>query len=548
MASRTPANKIGSRPLLTTIGIAVVVSLVVVLIVYIRFGKGIGFPAAPVIVPLAHGFFAVAALAICFLAFGRYRVLRDPISFWIGTAFASTTVVMTVYVLSFPINLPRNGQFISLLPGPPAWILAFSQLTFSMLYLPAGLTRQPLKLRQLGRAWILYVAVIVYVSALCCAVLVLAGKRLPVLVGAGGTFKPAIYSLGSLPLLLMGTAALIALRGYRRSGEPLYGYTALSQIMFLFAYAVFYFSVQRYDLWWCGSRIFAAGACTAMLTGLLSGYLTLYRSELNHAHTLQRMVDELSTSEKELRTRAHELAIANEELESFSFSVSHDLRTQLHILTAFAYLLKEELGDKLGEAGNDYLFRIANSVDFMNTVIECILKLSRISRHDLSLSRVNMSSLAAELIDELRHEEPERTVEAVIQDGLSVSADKSLMTVALSNLIRNAWKFSGKNPNARIEIGCERKEERLVYFVRDNGAGFDMLHAEKIFKPFKRLHPDGDFPGSGIGLALVSRAIKRHGGTIWAVAQVNEGACFYFTLPGSPVEEHPDLFATPYVP
>jgi signal transduction histidine kinase len=530
MAATTAVNGT-TRPLLRAIVLIFFLGCLTVVVFVLRFGRETGFSAAPVIVPMAHGFFAIGALTICFLAFGRYRVLRDPVSFWIGTAFASSSVILAVYVCSFPVNLPHGGQFIALLPGPPAWILAVAQMVFCLLILPAAVERQPLKLEKEGPAWILFVIAIVCASAILSAIVILAGRNLPVLVTASGSFTPAIYQLNAIPLLLMAGATAVSLRGYLRSGEPLHGYTTICQIFFLFAYAVFFLSVRRYDLWWCCSRLFSVGACASMLLGLLSGYVTLYRRELETTRALQRTIDDLNLSEGELRARAHDLAIANEELESFSFSVSHDLRTQLHILTAFAYLLKEEFGEKLGEVGDDYLLRIAKSVDFMNTVIESILKLSRISRHELSLTQVNIGALAAALIEELRHEEPDRAVEAVIHDHLSAVADESLITVTLANLIRNAWKFSGKKATALIEIGSEQKNGQRVFFVRDNGAGFDMIDAEKIFKPFKRLHPEGDFPGSGIGLAIVSRAVKRHGGRVWAEAKVDAGACFYFTLP-----------------
>ena len=166
----------------------------------------------------------------------------------------------------------------------------------------------------------------------------------------------------------------------------------------------------------------------------------------------------------------------------------------------------------------------------MDELIGDMLSLSKISRQEMNLSEIDISALAGSIVDKLRHEEPERKAEAVIADGIMVHGDERLLRIALSNLIGNSWKYSSKTPDARIEFGTCVIDGENFYYVRDNGAGFDMAHAEKLFTPFKRLHTDSQFPGTGIGLAIVNRVIQRHHGKIWAESETGKGATFYFTL------------------
>jgi light-regulated signal transduction histidine kinase (bacteriophytochrome) len=356
-------------------------------------------------------------------------------------------------------------------------------------------------------------------------------NRLPALLDGRGYFVWPIQLLTVPALALAGACALLSRRRYCRSGDNLMGHAALSLLLYCSAFAIFCLSRYRFDLWWCLSRVAALGGSFAMLNGLLAGYVTLYRREHERGRALQSIIADLRRAEGLLSARAQALATANAELESFSYSVSHDLRTQLHILIAFVYLLEEEYGPLLGGDGRDYLQQISRSVESMNTVIRTILKLSGISQQEMNLTSVDISAIAASIIAELRQEEPYRRVETVVQDGLTACGDPSLVTVALANLIRNAWKFTGRKETARIEIGAAETGGQQAFFVRDNGAGFDTAQSDKMFKPFKRLHSQQEFTGTGIGLAIVERAVRRHGGRIWAEGEVEQGACFYFTLP-----------------
>ena len=228
--------------------------------------------------------------------------------------------------------------------------------------------------------------------------------------------------------------------------------------------------------------------------------------------------------------RTHELQVANRELESFSYSVSHDLRAPLRAIEGFSSLLESEYATQLDERAKDYCRRVRGGATRMALLIDDMLSLSGISRQEMHHGQVNLSALAQETADELQLAEPERRVEWVIAPQISAEGDSSLMRIALQNLMSNAWKYSSKREIARIEFGVGQWNGRPAFFVRDNGEGFDMVYADKLFGAFQRLHSREEFPGTGIGLATVARIIRRHGGTVGAEGKVHEGATFYFTL------------------
>jgi two-component system, NtrC family, sensor kinase len=243
----------------------------------------------------------------------------------------------------------------------------------------------------------------------------------------------------------------------------------------------------------------------------------------------------VANSARELaETRAafvKELENKNSELEAFSYSVSHDLRAPLRSIDGFSKLLLEDHADKLDARGQDYLLRVRESAQRMGELIDDLLLLSRVGRADLRRDRVDLSGIARATAQELQRKDPDRQVTVAIEDQLIVDADSGLMRVVFENLLGNAWKFTAKVSAARIEVGAEQQEEGMAFFVRDNGAGFDMSYAKKLFSPFQRLHTELEFPGTGIGLATVHRIVDRHGGHIRAQSAVDQGATFYFTIP-----------------
>lgn len=240
--------------------------------------------------------------------------------------------------------------------------------------------------------------------------------------------------------------------------------------------------------------------------------------------------DQIILLNEELQRRVAELDAANRELEAFSFSVSHDLRAPLVGISGFAKALEEDYGDRLDDQGRDYLRRIRAAGERMSALIISLLDLSRLGRTEMTPAPANLSSLASSILEELRRNDPERKVECVVQEDMNATCDYNLLRIAMENLLGNAWKFSDRREEARIEVGSVARDGKTIYYVRDNGAGFDMNYAGKLFAPFQRLHSTAEYPGSGIGLATVKRIISRHGGSIWAESEPDRGATFYFTL------------------
>lgn len=228
------------------------------------------------------------------------------------------------------------------------------------------------------------------------------------------------------------------------------------------------------------------------------------------------------------RTRQLEGAIS--ELEAFSYSVSHDLRAPLRSIVSFSQILLSDYSDRLDLDGRDALERVHTAGQRMNHLIDALLMLSRVTRNELDREVVDLSALARSIVDELRERDPERRVEVAIQAHLVVQGDRELLRVAMQNLLDNAWKFTATRNCTQIEVGAYRDGVRQVYFVRDNGVGFDMAYVDRLFVPFQRLHASTEFPGTGVGLATVQRVVHRHGGRVWAESVPGEGATFYFTL------------------
>jgi light-regulated signal transduction histidine kinase (bacteriophytochrome) len=234
--------------------------------------------------------------------------------------------------------------------------------------------------------------------------------------------------------------------------------------------------------------------------------------------------------EERVRIRTRDLEHAARELEAFSFSLSHDLRAPLRIVEGFAEILSEDYGGKLDTLGNDHLKRIRNAATRMNQMITALLKMAKTTNAPLAREPIDLSMIAEELLNELAHETPQRPVKVTIAPHIRVNADRVLMRNVMQNLLGNAWKFSAHAREARIEFGVAAEFGPETYFVRDNGAGFDMKYIDRLFAAFQRLHSQSEFAGTGIGLATVQRIINRHGGKIWARAEINKGATFYFTL------------------
>ncbi len=264
---------------------------------------------------------------------------------------------------------------------------------------------------------------------------------------------------------------------------------------------------------------------------------------------IEQQAAQLVAYTQQLEAANQQLEALNHELEAFSYSVSHDLRAPLRGMDGFSRILMDEFADQLNEKGRGYLQRIQTATERMGQLIDDLLQLSRVTRAEFHTGPVNLSEIARSIAADLRQSAPERHVEFVIPDGVTARGDARLLRAALDNLLGNAWKYTGKHETARIEFGSildfgmrisegdsastalpQSAIRNPIFFVKDDGAGFDMAYADKLFGPFQRLHSESEFSGTGIGLATVQRIIRRHGGRLWAEGEVEKGATFYFTL------------------
>jgi light-regulated signal transduction histidine kinase (bacteriophytochrome) len=263
-------------------------------------------------------------------------------------------------------------------------------------------------------------------------------------------------------------------------------------------------------------------------------------AEINRAHAMleQRVVDrtrELEQRSEQLESQGYELAAANRELESFSYSVSHDLRAPLRAIDGFSQVLLSDYRDRtLDQRGAHFLERVRAGTQRMSRLIDDLLKLAQTTRSPLNRRDVDVTAVAEDVAVELAKRNPDRSLRCAIEPGLHAPADSQLLRIVFENLLGNAWKFTSNRLEAEVTVGQKADGDDLIFFVRDNGAGFNMAYADNLFGAFQRLHADSEFEGTGIGLATVKRIVARHGGAVWAEAAPDAGATFFFTLGGKP--------------
>lgn len=270
---------------------------------------------------------------------------------------------------------------------------------------------------------------------------------------------------------------------------------------------------------------------TALIVIMLLGWLLWNTIKRTALAPLESQIHIREQKEQELVQRTNQLEAALKELETFSYSVSHDLRAPLRAIDGFSRVILEDHSAQLDPEARGYLERVITAVQRMARLIDDLLALSRVSRRELVMTHVDLSAMAKQIIAELQEQSPERQINVAVEPGLHVRGDAQLLHVVLANLIGNAWKYTSKKPNPHIELACTLHDnEPPQYCIRDNGAGFDMQYAGKLFQPFQRLHSAEEFSGTGIGLATAARIVQRHGGRIWAEGQPGLGAIICFTL------------------
>jgi signal transduction histidine kinase len=260
---------------------------------------------------------------------------------------------------------------------------------------------------------------------------------------------------------------------------------------------------------------------------LIDAFNEMLREIQQRDRALRNARDEL---EQRVSDRTHDLVSANRELEAFSYSVSHDLRGPLEVLNGFSYMLMTKHAGQLDSGGKESVENIRTAARRMSELIDDLLNLSRMTTSTMHRERVDLSAFARSIMEDLCREAPSRQVDFVAPESAEAFGDPRLLRIMLDNLLRNAWKYTSRREHAHIELGRETKNGRIVYFVRDDGSGFDQRSADRLFQPFQRLHSAAEFPGNGIGLATVRRIVQRHGGEVWAEGAVEKGATFYFTL------------------
>jgi len=278
------------------------------------------------------------------------------------------------------------------------------------------------------------------------------------------------------------------------------------------------------------SPLASEGGSMTHFVAVLQDITERKHAEENIRHLNDQLEQRVQERTAELERSNKELLSSNRELESFCYSVSHDLRAPLRGMSGFSEILQDEYADRMDDTGKECLRRIRAASISMGQLIDDLLDLSRVTRSQLNSERVNLSGLAGKIVRTLGRLEPQRRVEFAIAEGVEAQGDPALIQLALENLLGNAWKYTGREQSPRIEFGSSTVNGEQVYFVRDNGVGFDMAYVAKIFSPFQRLHKVGEFEGNGVGLASVERVVTRHGGRVWAEGEVGKGATFYFTL------------------
>jgi signal transduction histidine kinase len=327
--------------------------------------------------------------------------------------------------------------------------------------------------------------------------------------------------------LLAAGAAVYGIRMHRTADRQLISYVA-ALIMCVASGLALAVHTRVFDTWNILGHVDKLVAFSLVYRGL---FITSIRDPYARLAEAGERIGRLNVElEERVRARTAELEAANRELDSFSSSVSHDLRAPLRTIGSFTQLIESRHAAGLSEEGRSLFGLIRDAESQMERLIEGLLKLARLSRGALTRTRLDLSGMARRIGEGLAADNRSRTVELVVADGLTADADEVLMTAVLQNLLGNAWKFTAGRPGARVEVGREEVDGRPAFFVRDNGAGFDIRYVDKLFRPFERLHPASDFPGAGIGLATVQRIVERHGGRVWAEGAVGTGATVHFTL------------------
>jgi signal transduction histidine kinase len=467
-------------------------------------------------IPVYESALVINDLITAALLFGQFRILRRRALMLLACGYLYTAFMTVAHALTFP-GLFAPAGLLGAGAQSTAWIYMFWHGGFPILVIAYALLKHDERTVSAARAPTAALAsgVLIVLAVAAFTLLTTAGQDLLPPIMLGHNYTPAmifvVSSVWALSLLALG----VLWRRRPHSVLDLWLMVVMCAWLFDIALAAV-LNHGRFDLGFYAGRVYGLAAASFVLLVLLLENSALY-ARLVAAHAGER-------------DKAAELAAVNQELEAFSYSVSHDLRAPLRAIEGFSSLLLEDYTQQLDAQGKDYLRRVSSACRRMGQLIDDLLALARVIRKDMRWEMVDLGALGASVADELAQADRSRAVEFAIADGLRVRGDPGLLRVVLENLLGNAWKFTRKNPAARIELSASDQDGERRFCVRDNGAGFDMTYADKLFRAFQRLHDAAEFPGTGIGLATVQRVIHRHGGRVWADGAVGRGAAFYFTL------------------
>lgn len=519
--STLPATRAEVRIVLAVVAVSTVIFLAAA-----PFAK-VQLPAVEPFLPAYQSALVVTDLITAVLLYGLFAIVRSRPLLVLASGYVFCAFMAIAHALSFP-GLFAAGGVIGGGPQTTAWLYFLWHGVFPLCVAGYALVdgreralRRPIRRPVLA---ILLGVAAAFALGFAMTLLATAGHdALPEIMRGNLDDSTKIYVAAAT--WAMSLVALAVLwRRRRRTVLDIW----LMVVMCVWMFDVALASVLnhgRFDLGWYSGRVYGLLAMSVVLMVLL----------VEHAVLQARLIAAREAERRERRRaeeKTAELIAANQDLEAFSYSVSHDLRAPLRSIDGFSAVLQEDYAERLDDEGRGYTERIRRAVQRMGALIDDLLSLAQVSRADLRRSEIDLSGLAREIAGVLQERDPDRKAEFLIAEPILVQGDSGLVRIALDNLLGNAWKFtSGKSP-AEIEIGQREVDGEAACFVRDNGAGFDMAHAAKLFRPFQRLHSAQEFAGTGIGLAIVQRIVGKHGGRVWAESEPGKGTTFYFTLAG----------------
>ncbi len=507
--------------------LAVLVVSTVIFLAAAPFAR-VQLPAVAPFLPAYQSALVVTDLLTAVLLYGQFVIARSRSLLVLASGYVFCAFMAIAHALSFP-GLFAAAGVIGGGPQTTAWLYFLWHGLFPLFVVAYAVVDgdAPAKRRLVARplASIPVGIAAAFVLALALTLLTTVGHdALPEIMRGNLDNSRKIY-VAAGTWVLSFVALVVLWRRQKRTVLDLWLMVVMSVWIFDVALAAV-LNHGRFDVGWYGGRIYGLLATSFVLMVLL----------VEHGVLQARLIAAREAEQREFRRaeeKAAELLAANKDLEAFSYSVSHDLRAPLRSIDGFSRVLQEDHAAQLDDAGRDCTERIRRAAQRMAALIDDLLNLAQVSRSDIRRAEIDLSALAREIVDTLRERAPDRHAVFIIAEAMQAQGDLGLMRIALDNLLGNAWKFTNGCSPATIEVGRRVIDGQPACYVRDNGAGFDMAHASKLFQAFHRLHDAREFPGTGIGLAIVHRIVSKHGGRIWAESEPGKGTTFYFTLAGA---------------